>query len=128
MEITNEEFIRAMREAVAQRGKDWVYPKGQKGWVVQSSYTDDDSCVYVRTDEDSCGCLIGQALHLAGVELQWLRAREGLSAYAVLRDLHLSEGVAAAAWDAQIDQDMGKAWGEVLATFEAELPTEEAMA
>jgi hypothetical protein len=119
MKITDEAAIKGMRDAVAERGKDWSYPRGKDGWVT-SSHSGDPGSLYVRTDEDSCGCLVGLALHKAGVPLQWMKAREGDSALGLLTELGISKGVAHAANHAQMAQDSGSSWGRALFEFDAE--------
>jgi hypothetical protein len=122
MKITDEAVIKGMRDAVVERGKDWSYPRGKDGWIA-SSHHGDTECVYVRTDEDSCGCLVGLALHKAGVPLQWMKAREGDSALGLLTELGVSKDVAHAADHAQMAQDSGSSWGRALFEFEIELQT-----
>jgi hypothetical protein len=107
----DREFIAALRAVVAEFGPDHVYERGAGG-----------ACEYVRDDQPSC--LIGQALHRIGVDLDFLDEREGNGASDVMRDVRgFSTIVMFGADDAQGAQDNFYTWGEALSRFENRLPS-----
>lgn len=111
MKITEEVFTQAMRDAVAERGDGFIYPKGAPGWARWGSM----SCRYVRTDASEPACLIGAALHKCGVSLGALVRMEGTAA--VNLDLDLPAKVRNAAQRAQTVQDDGGTWGLALIEY-----------
>jgi hypothetical protein len=116
--ITDEQFTDALKAVVQERGKDFKYPRGTEGWSEKyGNGTYNTNCLYVRTDVEEPACLIGAALHKAGVSLEELRAQEGQSAWAFVETYGISGDKANAAQSAQYVQDDGKTWGEALETF-----------
>ena len=78
IDVTTDQFTEAMRAAVAERGADWVYPRGERGWA------NGIACRYVRSDVIEPACIIGLALHRLGVPLDVLHDNEGESASTVI--------------------------------------------
>lgn len=117
--ITEDQFVKAMRDAVQERGPDFVYPQGEPGWGRYDEWTEEYSaeCLYVRDDADEPACLIGTALHKAGVPLELLRAHEGKNGKYVVQVYGLPERVAKAAYLAQAEQDTCSTWGAALNRF-----------
>lgn len=117
MSPTVEQLTAAMREAVAERGADFVYPKGQAGWTYNQYGV--SLCRYVRSDVEEPACLIGVVLHKLGVSLGQLSGFEGDNSYAVVpalfpdSPLFLERALAAA----QSAQDNGRTWGVALQRF-----------
>lgn len=110
--ITEPEFTQAMRDAVAERGEDWVYPKGEEAWEGP-----DGQCRYFL-DDGQPACLIGTALCKLGVP--GVRpGHEGAYAGLVLHDIYgeLPRGIPRAASLAQEVQDEGQPWGEALKAY-----------
>jgi len=105
--ITVESLTAAMREAVAERGEDWVYP----------DYWRDPfgGCQYFRDGEPAC--LFGLALHKLGYAAE--DVQEGVSVGNFL-PLTADELIGAAE-DAQMYQDSGSSWGQALAKYESKL-------
>ena len=128
MTVTAEQFTAAMRAAVAERGRDFVYPRGVPGW--RSGPHLGNTCMYVRTDVDECGCLIGDAAHRVGVSLDQLREADvrEFSAEEMLRVC--IPGLPPRIWDAaglaQTVQDSGRSWGLALDRYLCALDEEEA--
>ena len=112
MTYTDEDFIAAMRKAVAERGEDFVYPDE---WRKASE--DGESCMYVH--EGKPACLIGLAVYIATGELV-PDAYEGAMADEVIGDRMpgVSDRARKAAFEAQATQDDGFTWGEALREFE----------
>ena len=111
--ITAENFTEAMRQAVAERGADWVYPAEDGEWMLDGS-----SCCYFLLD-GSPACIIGTALHKLGYGPN--DVSEGTDAFGILTRWKAPLDVASAAGLAQDAQDEGKPWGEALATYETEM-------
>lgn len=109
--ISKDAFIEAMREAVRQRGEDFVYPK---------EWREDGGCrYYVESPLGSTegACIVGKAIEVAtGSPYTGYNgpAHEILTAEYDLDD----QGVADAAFVAQRAQDVGGTWGHALAEFE----------
>ena len=120
--VTEAEFTAAMEAAAAERGPDFVYPKGADGWV-QDNPDGADWCVYVRTDVDEPACIIGTALHRLGFPLSRLRCHEGDGSDDILEKLlpDLDEAAVSAAAAAQSAQDRGCTWEYALAAYKEEL-------
>lgn len=111
IQITAENFTAAMREAVAERGEDYVYSDGQPGWEAK-----DGGCRYAL-DDGTPACLIGLALYKVDPSL--VPTDDGLNAYQVLYSLGASKDVLLAAGNAQEMQDTGKTWGQALVMYES---------
>lgn len=119
IKVTEEQFTAAMREAVAERGPDFVYPLGEEGWTDGG-----ETCRYVRADVDEPACIIGMALHKVGVPLGQFEDVEGLAADEAIKLLvNTSDKVKSAAADAQTRQDQGRTWGDALAAYEEGVET-----
>lgn len=116
IEITRESFTKAMRDAIAERGKDYRYDSHKYAGPPYSA----TECHYV-TPEGAPDCLIGAVLANLGHPLPefsvMISADEMLPAEYGVRDEALIE----AASRAQTAQDHGLPWGEVLARFERTL-------
>lgn len=104
MQFTEEQFTQAMRDAVAERGEDFVYSVRSPTW----------RCNYTEAD-GSIGCLIGLALSKIDPSLV-PKHRSQIPAIGVLSSL-TTEKVAEAANKAQYEQDTGKTWGEALSMY-----------
>lgn len=104
--FTEEQFTQAMRDAVAERGADYVYTQVDE--YIGCQYTEEDGEV---------GCLIGLALFKLDSETVpvW-NAMGAMGADVVLGKL-VPDAVAFAARRAQSRQDDGLPWGESLETY-----------
>src|SRR5690606_28125878 len=124
IQITDQQFIDALEAAVAERGRDFVYPRGDRRW---SKLPDSDeetlvnSCPYVKPGGAGAACLSGLALHKAGVPLDCLARREGHPAGRVRGSLGVSWPVRSAAGGAQSSEDLGATWGDALDEFYRQL-------
>lgn len=107
--IADEDFTWAMKEAVAERGADYVYPKFEEGYTVGI-----ETCVY-QTPTGEPACLIGLAMSKLGLELPPHNVEEGASR--VLEETGLSQVARNAADRAQAEQDHGRTWGRALETY-----------
>jgi hypothetical protein len=117
IELTLDRTKELLAEAVALKGADYVYttPDGEQG-----NPDTQPICWYVHGEEP--GCIVGHALHAAGVPLGRLREEERNDAGGVLRSLHgdsrlrftHEDGVAELLAAVQQDQDSGVPWGEAL--------------
>ena len=97
--ITTADALRALEEAVAEKGEDYRYDVT-------------DGCVYVEGDQPSC--IAGNALARLGVPIEdMLRFNAGWGVTSLARELDLSiDDRARAALDiAQELQDEGAPWG-----------------
>lgn len=121
--VTEAEFTAAMEAAIAERGPDWVYPRGQYGWGFGQL---DHACLYVRADVDEPACIIGAVLHRLGFPLRRLREHEAQGSDEVLDTLlpELDPAVRSAASAAQDRQDDGFSWGYVLDAYRDTLAEE----
>lgn len=118
--INADRAIELLREAVTERGNDFVYSPPGRTTV----------CKYVHVDgEDVAGCGVGLALHKGGVSLDVLKtldgigASSGISAWGVnnkLRDgdVELTEDAASVLRSFQTRQDMRESWGVALRAAE----------
>lgn len=107
---SSEQFVEAMRKAVAERGGDFVYPAE---WRLVGE--PEGICSY--TVDGAPACIVGAALyHMTG------KVYDGpnQSADEVLRSYYgiTDEAVTVAAAHAQEAQDANKTWAEALAEFE----------
>lgn len=126
MELNEETFTAAIKQAVELRGAEYVYSDAEKvptpGSLIQR-------CVYSNQD-GSPSCLIGQALYLIDPELMPSfdeSLEEDASASTVLRArLGLGEDDLTPTWvraaqAAQSAQDDGASWGVALDAYNARL-------
>lgn len=110
--LTFEKTKQLLREAVAEKGEDYVY----KNPSTQYSHA---ACEYTHTVEGKTtpGCLVGNVLYRAGVPLKELTLREG-SAYNLFPTLEQDRIISfdeKASWllkEAQRRQDNGWTWGD----------------
>lgn len=124
--VTNEAFSKAMHEAVAERGADYVYPQELKFSKPKDEHAE-NYCLYFDIDEPTKPlCIIGAALARLGVTVEDIynsnKAHPGtqdVSAFQVLLHLNANYDLAQAAADAQWHQDRGRTWGEALARFDS---------
>ena len=119
-DITPEEFVQAVRDTVAEKGREFVYKR--------PSSADDPgpaSCLYNPTDQYPHACLFGTALARLGVEVPSRFEGEGIDT--VLTELFgweftpENDQVLQAASRAQSLQDSGHPWGAALDRFESGL-------
>lgn len=111
VDITEERFTQAMRDAVAERGRDWAYPQDPE-WRRPNG-----GCRYFLESGEPA-CLIGTALSKLGVGPD--QVREGQDAWNLLRKLHGTVRVPKwidSAADAQRAQDRDGTWGEALDAY-----------
>ena len=112
--ITEEQFTKAMREAVAERGPDFVYPEEWRN--------ENGSCRY-SLEDGSPACLIGLALHKIDPDL--VPGVENFQSADVVVDFAGAPmDVAQAARDAQYIQDHDGTWGDALRIYEDWLGTD----
>ena len=104
IEIDKATALRLLREVVAEKGSGYVYT---------------GLCVYAY--EGACGCLIGHALHRAGVSIEQLAAMDEQPAADVAIDkvqlpdgLEIDERAKQILYAAQLKQDNGHTWGTAL--------------
>jgi hypothetical protein len=124
--ITARRAIELLREVVAGR-EDYVY-RSPEGYDAESEKY---NCQYWHGNDDCPGCLIGAALHQAGVSAANLLAlpQNRISATDVLLALQDLAGVTLTddARDifqmAQSAQDLGSPWGDALRRAEARFLT-----
>lgn len=115
--VTQEAAMDALRDAVAEKGAEYVYPENEKIGI---------SCSYVWDGRPSC--IVGNALHRLGVSLDILGRFEMTTAASVLdslryRKILVVDTETRQAYDeAQTAQDDGRPWGEALAAAEESLP------
>jgi hypothetical protein len=120
--LTNEDvaFIFAVRDAVIERGADYVYDQGETFYPDgrQPYYTD---CTYVNYNANRSrpSCLVGQGLFGSGLAtLTTLEAHEGTNASTVMGRIAprtTTPLVREFAETIQTKQDSGKTWGEAYA-------------
>lgn len=128
---TDEAFTAALKAALEERGADYVYPEDKK-YVFSELGT--PQCLYFDLDEpEKPLCFIGLALSKLGVTAEDLRTmapavafgpeESGLSmgALGVMEKLGFSSKVSWAARNAQVEQDMGRTWGEAFDVFKYEM-------
>lgn len=128
IKLTLEDAIRFAREAVEEKGEDFVYsakliPANRFG----------PSCTYAKLDESGVAvpdCIVGNILHRAGFDMNLFTWEEGVfkqfawgSSDRVLYKLHLegllellSERTGRFLRHLQVGQDNSTPWGEALAT------------
>jgi hypothetical protein len=61
--IDRDRALDLLNQAITQRGSDYVYERPDDGLT----------CFYWHQEGDTPGCIVGLALHLAGVERETLR-------------------------------------------------------
>lgn len=112
--ITTEDFIQAMRDAVAERGADYVYPPFEN--FADDYHNEFGACQY-QTPDGTPACIVGLALSKIDPNLV-PEYGEDPGAERFLTGKGLDPSVAEAAGWAQGIQDDGKTWGEALKEFE----------
>jgi hypothetical protein len=111
LEITEEQFTQAMRDAVNERGEDYRYYE-HFGWASCRNYS----------EEEGTMCLVGLALEKCGVnwsdQPQWIWGcnvddldHNTLVHFSNRRLLYAAE-------EAQRVQDRGRTWGTALGVYE----------
>lgn len=110
------EALRIMREIVAEKGHDYVYPESEK---------DGSLCQYLRYDENGTAvgpsCIAGHYLVRTGMDVESLRHSEGRGVIVVVGKIPLDSRLAGALGIAQEAQDRGETWGQALRFFERAL-------
>lgn len=118
IEIDGPRALELLQAAVDEKGADYVYPTGEY-----------ETCSYAR--DDSPSCLVGHAVHCAGVTIDALHCMdvdtieddEGnqLDASSEIQNIpterygfRLMPGAVRAFQEAQQKQDSGIPWGEAL--------------
>jgi hypothetical protein len=110
IEITQEKFMSALRDAVAEKGDGYVYSRldGYAGM-----------CLYVH--DDGPGCIMGNALHRMGVSLEFLSSAEGEGITSVLEYLYCRGIIGDYSTldlerlsSIQAAQDCGSTWGKAV--------------
>ena len=133
-EITRENFLAAMRQAVEMRGEDYVYPSKEEAPSLRG---DAGECLYSKDGQPQC--IIGMALYLINpalmptnvdkdeLALNWAGDDHhypnlDMDANAVLRRRGVTDrDLLDAAVIAQSHQDEGHRWGKALEVFETVL-------
>lgn len=107
-DLTEEIVTPIIRELVAEFGEDYVYKKEEQ------EADEDVICSYQENGKPSC--IVGHVLHRAGVEYNpdW----EGGPCGTFLRGEGVPGYLANALGFAQVQQDIGKTWGEALNAYE----------
>lgn len=110
-------FREALQAAVDEKGADYVYPRGKRGWTNVWGM-----CRYAVNGKPAC--IIGDALHRMGVPISTLKEfdanEEGVDAATALEESGLNptaaekRGVNAA----QSRQDSGASWGESIRAYD----------
>lgn len=111
LERTNE----LLDAAVAEKGADYIYTDTRGFRAAPGS--DGADCQYVHGNRP--GCLVGNVLHRAGVELERLLQVEGFGVgdvdFQEYLDVTCDEGVLDLLSEAQQRQDGGDTWGDSVA-------------
>jgi hypothetical protein len=106
-----QDVIEWLRKAVAEKGPDYVY---------RDSGDDGGACMYYSESSHQPRCLVGVALHKAGLIDYGLvtsrRVNEGVGIIrlAAYLNLPLSSGALSVLSIAQDEQDGGSTWGNAL--------------
>jgi hypothetical protein len=102
--FTRDEFTAAIKAAVDERGRDFVYPNEWKDT--------DNSCVY-SLEDGTPACIIGAALDKLGVKVGCYEQK--LGAYQLFKGMGVKDAdLLDAVEDAQLMQDSEATWGEAL--------------
>lgn len=117
--ITVERFTDAMRQAVAERGEDYVYPHFPRGGEADAYHDEHGTCQY-RTWDGVPACIVGVALSKIDLDLVPLWG-SNKSAGEILEKFGLPKAVRRAADNAQGEQDGEATWGEALVAYEQTL-------
>lgn len=112
---TDRKFIQGMRDAVAERGEDFVYPTPDE----DPAWYDGGACVYALED-GTPACIVGLAIAKSGIGQVPERGAASEASIVLVR-MGVSTEVRDSADRAQSAQDQGDPWGEVLARFIREL-------
>jgi hypothetical protein len=120
MRYTEEQFTKAMEQAVAQRGEDFTYPvEWRRRYAETEDWLAGGACKYQHDGEPAC--LIGLAMYLLDPELlPDERVYSSAKVQLVLKDIGTWVTGNAAA-NAQALQDSNKTWGEALEEYKATL-------
>jgi len=120
IDLTIENVIEALKEAVAEKGEEYVYVNkyGQSA-LDDDGYPSGISCHYLDLDSNP-SCIVGNVLYRLGVPFNEMYDN-GEDSSALVKRLH-QEGVISAVqlgvlpilYTAQGMQDMGATWGVVL--------------
>lgn len=120
MTFTVDDVLAAMREAVKEKGEDYIYPSRHG----ECHYTQPDGVGGVQAS-----CLVGDVINrLDPSALRLLRKADrtyaGVPAYKLIENGYLAEdfwtlAAGEVAADAQRLQDRGRPWGEALASAES---------
>ena len=120
-ETTPERTLELLREAVNERGKDYVYqndPQNNFGNPLNES-----TCLYVRPSGSGPACIAGVVFHKYGVPLETLKKKEGRVARGVASDLGFDAVSSMLLSEAQCAQDSGQTWGKALEHAEGTVET-----
>jgi hypothetical protein len=98
--ITTEDALRALEEAVAEKGEDYIYPEAGK------------TCYYALDGAPSC--LVGNALHRLGYSILQLEEFRSHPICSLPADVPMEDRALDAFIRAQEAQDAGAPWGEAL--------------
>lgn len=104
--LTTGEFLHTLRQVVAEKGADYVYPESER--------LESGACRYWHNGQPSC--IIGHALDVLGLVVP--PPLEGSSAPYVLDEFGAPVQVGRVAGYAQATQDLGGSWGEALMAAE----------
>lgn len=104
--LTAGEFLHTLRQVVAERGANYVYPESER--------LESGACRYWHNGQPSC--MIGHALDVLGLVVP--PSLEGLSAPYVLYEFGAPVQVGRVAVYVQAAQDLGGSWGEALVAAE----------
>lgn len=115
IQVSDEQFIEAMKAAVAERGEDYVYPEWSGNGLEDDYHDKWGQCEY-STPSGEPACLIGLALSKIDEDLVPKYGEGNISAYYALPE-SISDVVRQAANEAQDEQDNEKTWGEALGAF-----------
>lgn len=118
IETTPEQTLKYLREAVAERGEDYVYPNELKMYYRDGP--EPTMCRYVKPDGSGPACIVGVVLHKYGVSLETLAEHETEAGWRVARELGVDTRSRQMLSTAQDAQDGGKTWGAALVNAESE--------
>ncbi|QNN99389.1 hypothetical protein SEA_SEPHIROTH_46 [Gordonia Phage Sephiroth] len=124
--VSDETFIAALRGAVAAK-PNFIYepsPVLDDSGEPEIGYLTGEplkQCTYLKKDGLTGDCGVGVALIASGVNPEWLKHREGGSAYSLMQQLGYSRPTLLFADSFQSDQDTGVSWAQALADAEHKL-------
>lgn len=117
--FTDSQFIAALKEAVAERGEDYVYPEVERTGFADDYHNANGTCQY-QTPDGELACLIGLAVSKLDPEAVPAYG-DARNASDILVPMGISKAVRHAAADAQETQDDGGTWGQAAEQFDATL-------